>query len=309
MKLSKEFKVGLFALIGGIILYLGFNYLKGADLFSSTRRYYVVYDNIDGLTVSNAVMLNGMAVGRVEKIKMLPERNNYLLIAMEVNENIILNDSSVAVLTDSDLLGGKTIDLAIHQGTRRLEAEDTLRSGKSQGITDILQQKAVPVLDNLDSTAVALHRIMQEFEGTATVLQSTLKNFQQSSSTLNTMMAENRGNVKKIAANFAQLSSSLVETERNLKPILAKMNTFADTLNSMELAKAVDNANKSMQELNTMMAKINQGQGTMGKLVNNDSLYNNLNSTSNSLDLLLKDIKTNPRRYINVSVFGRREKE
>jgi phospholipid/cholesterol/gamma-HCH transport system substrate-binding protein len=309
VNLTKEFKVGLFALIGGIILYLGFNYLKGADLFSSTRRYFVIYDRIDGLTVSNAVMLNGMNVGRVEKIRMLTERNNQLLVTLEINENVALGDSSKAVLTDSDLLGGKTIDIEVGKSSNRLSAEDTLIAGKVQGITDILQQKAVPVLDNLDSTAVALYQIMREFEGTATILKSTLQNFEQSSSTVNTMMRENRSSVKQITANFSKLSSSLVETEKSLKPIIGKMDRFADTLNQMQLAKAVDNANKSMQELNAMMTKINRGEGSLGKLVNNDSLYNNLNSTSHSLDLLLKDVKENPRRYINVSVFGRRDKD
>lgn len=302
MKLSKEFKVGLFTLIIGVILYMGFNYLKGADLFSSTRRYFVVYDNIDGLTVSNTITLNGMVVGRVEKITMMPQRNNNLLVALDIKADVQLNKASKAILTDSDFLGGKTIELNLGNSPERLQPEDTLISDVGQGITDVLQQKAVPVLDNLDSTAKALYVVIKEFEGTATVLQSTLKNFEQTSGTLNTMMAENRPSVQAITNNFSKLSS-------DLKPIVAKMDRFADTLNGMQLAKTVENANKSVAELNAIMDKVNRGEGSMGKLMTNDSLYNNLNNSSYSLDQLLKDVKSNPRRYINVSVFGRREKD
>ncbi len=305
MKLSKELKVGLLAVFSITVLYIGFNFLKGADLFSSTRSYYVVYDDIDGLTVSNAVMLNGLSVGRVQRIRLMPHRNNHLLVTIEVDEDIILGENSKAVLTDSDLLGGKTVNLEIGTITRQLHGEDTLIAEKAQGVADLLQQKAVPVLDNLDSTAVALFNLIRGFEGTAGQVRNTLGNLEQSSTSLRGIMDENRTKIGSITANMSTLSASLIESNRQLQPILAKVNNFADTLNHMELAKAVDNANRSMEDLNRLLTKINQGQGSLGKLANNDSLYNNLNHSSQSLDNLLRDVKTNPGRYINISVFGR----
>jgi phospholipid/cholesterol/gamma-HCH transport system substrate-binding protein len=304
VKISKEAKVGLLALVSGVVLYLGFNFLKGVDFFSPNNRYFVVYDNVDGLTVSNPVMLNGYAVGRVRNITLLPHRGNHWLVSIDVSSEIGLGDSTLAVLADSDLLGGKTIALDIRRGNRSLATGDTLIGTKEQGLTTILKEKTLPVIDALDSTMVSLNRLVREFEGAGTKINGTLTNLQQTSAALESTIQANQANLGQITSNFSRLSSTLADPVVGMQPMLEKMNTFADSLNQMELAKAVENANQSIANLNEVLAKINDGQGSLGRLVKDDSLYSNLNRTAADLDRLFIDVRQNPRRYINFSVFG-----
>ncbi len=298
MKLSKELKVGLLALVGGVIFYVGLNFLKGSDLLSSTRRYYILYNDVDGLTVSNAVMLNGLSVGRVKTIRMLPDRQNELLVAIEIDANITVGDCTQAVLTDSDLLGSKTIVLDIGRGSRTLKSEDTLIAAKAKGISEILQERAVPVLNNLDSMTLVLNEIINEFKGTATQIGSTMNNFERTSEVLQFTVAENRGSIGSTMRNLDQLTNSLVETEKQIGPLLGKMNRLADTLNEAEIAAAVNNANASIQNLNQILARVNEGEGSLGKLATDDGLYNNLERTTADLDLLLRDLRQDPRHYL-----------
>ncbi|MES2733721.1 MAG: MlaD family protein [Bacteroidota bacterium] len=307
MTISKEAKVGLLALVSGVILYFGFNFLKGSDLFSTTTKYFIVYDNIDGLTASNSVTLNGLSVGKVEKIEIMQHRNNKILVQIAVNSNIILTDSVKAVLTDNGLLGGKVIQLAVSQGSRQLDDDDTLKAVIEGGISAMVKQKAQPILDNLDTLVSSLTQTMSQFDSTGIILNATLKDYRKTSQALNGMIADKEG-LKGTMANFNQLSASLVTTERQLKPLLGKFNSIADSLSQMKLKQAVGNANLAIAQLNTVLTDMNAGKGTLGKIAKSDSLYTNLNHTAADLDKLFIDLKENPKRYVHFSLFGRKEK-
>jgi len=296
------------ALISGVVLYLGFNFLKGSDFFSTSRRYYAIYDNIDGLTVSNSVMLNGMSVGKVQKIMLLPHQNNRLLVRIEVDSDIALNESSQAILASNGLIGDKIIKLQIGWGSRVLQKEDTLKASVEAGIAAMMMQKAQPVLDNLDSLAITLNRTVGQFDSTGYLLKQTLTHFKQSSAALNGLLADNRGNLSNTIANFNKLSVSLADPQKGIKPLLGKMNNFADTLSRLRLNQAVLNANKSIAQLNAILTDIQAGKGSMGKLAKNDSLYTNMNRATADLDRLLVDFRRNPKRYVHFSLFGSKEK-
>ena len=308
MTVSKEVKVGLLALVSGVMLYFGFNFLRGTDFLSSTKKYYAVYDDIDGLTASNLVLINGFQVGKVKTIQILQNQRNRLLVTFEVKRDILLNDATRAVLTDNGLLGGKVIDLTVGGGKRTLAGNDTLVATTAGGISALIQQKALPVMDKLDSLTASLNRTVDQFDSTGYILNQTLRNFRQTSLALNGLMGDNRGSLKGTLANFNRLSASLVETEKELKPLLGKMNTVADSLGQLKLSQAVDNANRSIANLNTLLADINAGKGTLGKLSKNDSLYTNVNKATADLDRLLVDFRRNPKRYVSFSLFGGKEK-
>lgn len=309
MKISKEAKVGLLAIVSGVVLYLGFNFLKGVDFFSPNSSYYAVYDNIDGLEVSNSVTLNGLRVGRVKEIRILQDRNNQLLVKLDIDKDIMLGDSTKAVLASSGPLGGKYVMLQVGPITRVKEKEDTLISTTEQGITDLLKEKAMPIADNLDSTLVNLNVLVKKFQSLSTTLDQTMSSFRQTSSSANAAITENKAAIRGVMANLNTMSATLNDSQNGLKPMMRKMNSFADTLNQMELARAVDNANKSIATINEMLAQINQGQGTLGKLTHSDSLYTNLNNAVADLDSLFLDIKDRPGRYIHFSVFGKKDKK
>jgi phospholipid/cholesterol/gamma-HCH transport system substrate-binding protein len=299
--ISKEAKVGLLALTAGIILYLGFNFLKGYEIFSHTNKYFVIYENVDGLTVSNPVTLNGLAVGRVDEIALMAENQNKILVTLDVDEDVKVGDSTYAFLANTDLLGGKSIELEIGNNTKLYKGGETLIPRKKQDITAALTAKAMPILSNLDSTVIKLNKVFGDEVGKS--VASTLHNLELASSGLNTMVNVNQKNIAAITGNLASLSASLSQTEKQLKPVIAKMDSLAESLNDMELKQTVANANLALQNIEKLTAKINQGEGSLGQLVNDKELYTNLTAASDNLNKLLEDIQKNPKRYVKISVF------
>ena len=309
MKVSKEVKVGLLALISGVILYLGFNFLKGSDFFSPNNNYYVVYDNIGGLTESNTVMLNGFAVGRVKKIELLQNQGNKLRVTLDINKDVILTDSTAAILASSSVLGGKAISLKVGPGNRVLQDEDTLIASTEKDLSEMINEKITPITENVDTALVNLNVLIKKFQAMSGNIDATLVNLRATSSTLNATLAQNQRAIQGIASNLNTLSASMNDPQTGVRPLLGKFNSFADTLSQMQLAQTVERTNRSIDNLNQMLTQINQGQGSLGKLTKNDSLYNNLNQFAANLDALVVDLKANPKRYVSISVFGRKEKQ
>lgn len=307
MKLSGETKVGLLALIAGVILYVGFNYLKGIDFFDPTTTYYVVYDRVDGLTVSNQVQINGMSIGRVAAVTILQDRGNKLLVTLDIQDDIKLGKGSVAQLSDNGLLGGKKIDLLVAFTDQQLSEGDTLVAKRESGMTEMLMEKASPVMQGLDSTLANINRLIKEYQGMSIEVRKIMANTADASGQASGILAENRNKIAQIATNINKLSAQLVETEKSIQPLVGKMNTFADSLNTMQLASTVNNANRSLASLQKTMQAIEKGQGTLGKLVTTDSLHTNLNRTLTHLDSLFIDLKARPKRYVHFSVFGKKD--
>jgi len=174
---SNELKVGFLALITFLILYFGFNFLKGNDLFTSAKYYYVSYDHVDGLLPSNSVMLNGVEVGKVRSVEMQAGSNNRILVTLRVNSKLLLPKQSKAVLADGALLGGKIIRLDL-AGTGSLPDGAHLPGLVEQGLTTLLKERAIPVLSNADSLLISFRVISKKFENTGTQLNALLKKFQ-----------------------------------------------------------------------------------------------------------------------------------
>jgi phospholipid/cholesterol/gamma-HCH transport system substrate-binding protein len=301
VKISKEAQVGLLGLVAGVILYIGFNFLKGIDFFSPTRHYYVVYNEVDGLTVSNPVLINGLTIGRVNAIKLLPG-NKSIVVTLDVDKDVRLLDSTYAKLTTSDILGSKSIELIQAGGHRFLENGDTLLSMKAVNITQALTERALPILDNIDSTVTRVNHLLGgRLEKT---IEMTLGNVEAASQDLKTLMSANKDNISIISSNLASLTTSLKDTEKSVKPLIAKMNAIADSLNDMELKQAINKANAGLKNVQDITARIEQGHGNLGKLVNDSSLYNNLNSSLRDLDFLLLDFQGNPKKYVNFSLIS-----
>jgi phospholipid/cholesterol/gamma-HCH transport system substrate-binding protein len=305
--ITKEVKVGLLAIIAGTVLYLGFNFLKGIDFLSPTSTYWVVYEDVGGLTVSNPVLLNGLQVGRVHTTK-LRNSDHKILVQLEIDNDVPIGDSSVALLANNGILGGKAIVLVTNVVNKNLEDGDTLIAAKERGVQDIIYDKAGPVINDLDTMIVGLNGVLTQIRAEER-LAKILANFQKISQQLDLLLYDNSKNLNGITTNFNKLSASLVETEKSLKPLLDKMNTLADSLNQMPLAQTVENANNSMKNLNGILTEINEGQGSIGKLVKTEELHSNLNQTVQDLDKLFLDIQARPKRYVHFSVFGGNKKE
>ncbi|MDB5272184.1 MAG: transporter-related permease with domain [Chitinophagaceae bacterium] len=295
MKFTKETKVAALAIVSGTILYLGFNFLKGTDILSSTNTYEVTYPSIDGLTVSNPVMINGLNVGRVSTIQLDQDHGNRLLVRLEIDKAIKLGDSTVALLSNNGLLGTKAIKLHIGPNSVLYEDGATLRGEKEMGLADMVAAKATPVVEHLDSAIVKVNALLGAVPNDK--LKTIIINLESASGDLKTIMAKNGENLEAFTGNLAQLSASLVQTEAELKPMIKQFSRFADSLNHLELKATVAKANQAMGNLNDITRKINAGEGTLGALITDKSMYTNLNKTLASFDSLAVDLKYNPHHY------------
>jgi phospholipid/cholesterol/gamma-HCH transport system substrate-binding protein len=308
MKITKEVKVGLMAVMTIVLLYFGFHILKGSDVFSRTYKYYVIYDNIDGLTASNPVLLNGLNVGRVQEIKLLQNQQNRLLVSLDIQKGIVLPKGTAALLADGGLLGGKVIHLSMGTSSVILHDNDTLLGKKESGISAVLQEKAVPLVTHADSLILSLSAVADGFKETGKILNQMLKNYDQTGNEVQVLVAENRKNLLVMTSNLNKLSESLVETEKELKPILTRTGSFADSLNALRLGATVQGANQTIADLRHLLSEVESGKGTAGKLIRDETLYNNMNSTIVSLNKLLTNFREYPKRYVHLSVFGKKDK-
>ena len=306
---SNELKVGFLALLAFLILYFGFNFLKGNDVFSSARIYYVEYENVDGLMVSNQVMVNGIEVGKVKKVEIQPTKANKILVTLRLSQDILIPDKTVAVLSDGALLGGKIIELRL-EGKGNLPEDSFLKGETEVGVTALLKERAIPVIANADSLLVSFRQISHKFDHTGTYLNTLLKTSNETVSNINGsvngIVSDNRANIAQISANMKILSSDLMETEKQLRPLLTKFNTVADSLNALKLGKTLKEVDAAVLSLKKIVQGIERGEGSAGKLINNDSLYLGLNKTLVDLDKLLLDFRLQPKRYIGISVFGKK---
>lgn len=307
---SNELKVGFLALMAFLILYFGFNFLKGNDLFSKSNTYYIQYDNVDGLTASNIVMVNGVEVGKVKKVFLDPADGNKIKVEIWVNKGLVLPDKTVAVLSDGALLGGKVIRLEL-LGKGALPDESNITGINEKGLSSLLKERALPVLSNADSLLVSFRKVSTKFEKTGTYLNRLIENSNSAVSNINgsvnTLVSENSVNIKQITANMRALSQSLTETEKQLKPLLTKFNSVADSIQAARIGQTIQEAGRAITSLQRIVTKLEQGQGSAGKFMTNDSLYTGLNKTIVDLDRLLIDFRTQPKRYIHFSVFGKKD--
>ncbi len=292
------------AIIAGVILYFGVRFLKGTEVFSTNNTFYVVYESVDGLAASNPVLINGLPVGYVDRIDLLQQRNNQLLVSLKIDEKIIIGDSTAAILTTSDLLGSKAIILNIKNINQPLNEGDTLVAEKDVGIAELVQAKTLPIIDQLDTTITKINFLLSAFVRDTSSVSNALENVEQTTFEVESLVTENRRGMNIIINNLQQLSEVLADNQQGIGPLMVKLNNLADSLNDIQIQATVQKLDRTLANLESITRKVEQQEGTLGKLVSDDSLYVNLNQTVADLDSLLVDLKANPKRYVRFSIFG-----
>ncbi|ALI99603.1 MlaD family protein [Rufibacter tibetensis] len=300
MKFSKELKVALLGIVSLAALYVGFLFLKGSNVLSSTRTYYVTYDSVEGLAVSNPVLINGFRVGLVKEMVLDQKKGNKILVTLDIEKDIDVGDSTVAMLVSSDLLGGKAIELYMGRNRIRYKGGEFLIPFAKRSITDMLSERAMPVLGTVDTTLQRLNAFLDKDAKQS--IQSILLNAQATSETLRAVALANQGNINEITSNLAQLTSALRGTEAKFSRLAGNLNSITDTIDVNSMNSAIRGLDSTISQAQLTMSKINQANGSLGKLMNDDSLYRNLNGSSESLNALLMDLKANPKRYVHFSL-------
>ncbi len=309
MKISREFKIGLVALVAIILAIWGINFLKGINILTPTEKYYAVYGNVKGLLESAVVNLNGYKVGNVSKIEF--EENNLGKIVVEISlgKKIKLPRNTKIVLRSGSLISGsKDVELMLGDGPGYYEPGDTLPSSIQVELADYIdpiRSQVESLIKSVDTVMVALSKLMDN--NTRKNLQGTIANLNNATQSLRLSLQPN-GSLSNSFSNLASVTDNLKKNNEEISTVLHNFAAVSDSLKQSDLKKLINHADETFAKTSELFGKINEGEGTAGKLVVNDSLYNNLNSAVASLDSLLIDLKDHPGRYVRVSVFGKKEK-
>ena len=303
---AKEFKIGLIALAAGLTLYFGFSYLKGRDFLNNETSYYVVYPNVDGLTKSNPVVINGLTVGKVRNIQLLQDFNNQVIVELAINSEIILGDSTIAELSNADLLGSKAIVLKIGSIGIPLGPNDTLIALMDRGLAEYLDN-VQPITDNLNVTIRRINEILLGLQGSGEKITSTITELEITLKGINGLLNENKEGFALVINSTNEVLSNVNNKINDLGPIFKKAEGVMDSLNNLDLSGTLIEVQNLMKALNSTVSAINQGQGTMGQLMVNDSLYNNLNQLLLDLDKLTLHFNQYPKDFLKP--LGRKNKK
>lgn len=307
MKLTREIKTGIIV-IGGILLFiLGFSYLKSTPLFDNSKILYAVYSHVGGLQPGTQVSINGFSVGKVTDIKFL-DNSGKLVVTFTVDSEFEFSKNSKAQLYDTGIIGGKGIQIQpVFDGAPTAQSGDTLTTNVRPGLTELVQQRLTPLqqkvegaVSNADSLLANFNEVLDDdtkgnLRETIKGLNSLVYAFQKSAATLNVLLDTNK----------EQLDASIA----NLNTITENFSKVSNSLAEADLGKTMASLDATVNNLNSLLEKIESGEGSMGKLIHNEALYNNLTNATRELDLLLQDFRLNPKRYVNVSVFGKKQKD
>lgn len=315
MKITREAKIGLFAVICIAVLFWGVNFLKGKNVFSRTNIYYAVYNRVDGLKPTNDVLLSGFKVGLVKDIKFEQGHTGRLIVTILVEKKYPIPRNSVLKLISADIMGGKALRLDVTPNDMFHEAGDTLTASIETGLLDQLvfemvpiKEKAESLMDGLDTTLDIIAEVFNEqnrdnlnqsFES----LKNSLDNIDNLSGQLNGMLSDEDGKLLQIVSNVHHISQNLKNHSEDFDIIIKNFSSISDSLAQFNLARTLAQTDSAMLSLNAIVSKINKGEGSMGMLINNDTLYTNLENAAQNLELLLYDMKVNPKRYVNISLF------
>lgn len=307
MKLSRELKTGIIV-IGGILLFImGFSYLKSTPLFDNSRTLYAVYPNVGGLQSGTVVSINGYGVGKVNDVRFIDTQGN-LIVKFTVSSEFQFSKNSTVELYDTGIIGGKGLQIMpIFDNAPNVQSGDTLITETRPGLTELAQQKLTPLFKKFESAVTDADSVLinvndvldtktrSDLRKAINGLSELMVSLNGSASTLDKLLKENHGKLGSSLDNFDVLTSNFAK--------------LSDSLNNAGLGSTLSSLQSTVASLDNIMSRLEKGDGTLGKLMTDNELYSNLNSASRELDLLLQDFRLNPKRYVNVSVFGKKQSE
>lgn len=306
LKISQELKAGFIAVVGICASIFGLNYLKSSSLFDSSKTFYAVYDHVGGLQSGTPVSLNGFNVGTIQNVGFLNQRGQ-LLVTLSITSDFEFSKNSVAELYDTGIIGGKGIQIVQRFDNAQLaQSGDTLPTAVKPGITELVQQKLTPLqlkvedaISNADSLVVAINNVLDV---------NTQANLRQTSAELLEISKSLNGITASLDDLMAQSNSDIKSTLKNTNQISQNLKEMTDSIPADDVAAIVSESKQITKKLSAILEQLEKGEGSLGKMMSNDELHQNLLNTSKELELLLQDLRLNPKRYIDISLFGKKQK-
>jgi phospholipid/cholesterol/gamma-HCH transport system substrate-binding protein len=319
MKYSKYVKLGLLVVITLAILFWGLNYLKGNDVFKRSSYYIVVYERIDGLLEANKVTMNGYQIGQVKNISFAPNKSGNLIVTLMIDSDFKIPVNSLAQIVSSDIMGTRSIRMILSEENAFYQTNDTIPGAiesdlKEQVSLQVLpiKNKAEQLLSTIDSAITVLTVIFNEdarenlsesFEN----INRTIENAQLITSDLQQIVSAEKGNIQQILVNIEEITSFLSSNTAELEKTIKNLSSFSDTLSQISVSPIITNIADASNQILSLLEKINSDENTAGLLLNDDQLYLSITALSDNLGFLIKDIQTNPKRYLQFSAidFGK----
>jgi phospholipid/cholesterol/gamma-HCH transport system substrate-binding protein len=306
LTLTREIKTALLVISAILLFIWGYSFLQGKDIFTNYKTFYVEYDNVEGLASSAPVTLNGLNIGKVSSIT-LDENTGKLLVELQLKTDFPISKSSVATIYEPGFIGGKQIAIYPNFSDKALAADGQKLKGTTKlGLSASVGEKLVPLQEkmeklmlNADNLITGINNVLdnkgqEDLKNSLAALSKTSVEFHKASLSLNTILDDNKVQIKGVVSNFNKISSNFSK--------------ISDSLSKADLGKTAKSLQKTLNDVDAIMANLQTGKGTMGKMLNDEDLYKNLEKTTKELELLLQDVRLYPTRYVNVSLFGKKNK-
>jgi len=307
LKITREIKTAILVIASILLFIWGYSFLKGKDLLNDYKTFYVQYDNVEGLINSAPITINGLNVGKVSKVEFLNDNSGKIQVELQIKSDFPFSKSSIASIYEPGLIGGKQIMITPNFEDKSVaESGITLKGDIKPGLTSLVAERLTPLQEKVEKMVVSADGLLKNvnsvldsktkanLKSSIANLDETLAEFKVVSKSVNELLAENKvkinsalTNVDKASANFAKIS---------------------DSISKSNIGKTVKSLEKTLASVDKIMADVQSGKGTLGKLAKDETMYNNFAKTSKELELLLQDLRLNPTRYVNVSLFGKKNK-
>lgn len=306
LKITREVKTSILVISSILLCFWGYTFLKGKNLFDNSRKFYVIYDNVEGLAPSAAVTINGLTVGKINTIT-IQENTGKLLVEIQMNNEFPIAKSSKASIYEPGFIGGKQIAIIPNfEDKNYAQSGDYLQPEVKLGLTASLEKNLAPIQEKLDKLLLNADAMITNINNvldantqanlkkTIAELNTTITNFSSVSGDLKKITSENKDKLGTVVANLDKTTGNFAK--------------ISEDLEKAKLGATVENLEKTLANVNKLMADMEAGKGTMGKLMKDEAMYNNLTKASKEIELLLQDLRLHPTRYVNVSLFGKKEK-
>ena len=310
-KISNEVKVGATVIVTILVFIWLFNFLKGKDFFSSSASYYTIYDKIGGLAESSPVEINGYKVGVVQSIDFVDASSGRLLVAFSVSKDFILPQNTIAEIIPVSVLGGMKVHFVYGDGPGFHSYGDTLKGRLAVSIIDKVETEFLPVkdkisnlIDVLDSVITSVNTVFDD--DFRKDLGGTMSNLNNTSQSLGNVIGSKEAELKATLDNISKFSKMLSDNTDNMSSMFSNLESITDTLAAADIYGSVMNLKTSLEKTSAMIDNMNNGKGSAGQFLTNDTLYANLTNSLGSLNELLLDMKVNPKRYVHFSLFGKK---
>jgi phospholipid/cholesterol/gamma-HCH transport system substrate-binding protein len=305
LKITKEIKAGILVIASISLFIWGYSYLKGKDILDNYKTFFVKYENVEGLAATAPITINGLVVGQVAGIKLQP--NGEIVVQLQIKNDFPFSKSSVVAIYEPGLIAGRQLQIIPNFNDKTVAVSgDTLTSSVKKGLTDLvgdklgpLQQKIEKMVVNADLLLTNLNEVLdakskENLKNSISNLSKTIEGLNSVVANANAIISNNKGNIDKTLSNLNKVSTDFSK--------------ISDSLSKANFTKVVNDLEKTLSNVDKIMNDVQSGKGSLGKIVKDDALYNNLEKTSKELELLLQDLRLNPTRYINVSLFGKKNK-